>query len=88
MVKVKEQVHVPQVNEFSVRCRQCDQQIDIKAVDLDHNEIKVFHATCYTKFLEEYKEYGMRIGARIHGKRSKKRLTPADRTMSGDDTFE
>ena len=73
MPKVKEEVHVPVMNTYAFRCRQCDDQIDLTGPDLSVDDIKVFHTRCYTDFLVQYKEYGMRIGARIHGLASKKR---------------
>ena len=72
MVKVKEEVYVPTLNVVNFRCRQCDQQIELTGKDLVADDLKIFHTKCYTQFLLDYKEYGIRIGAKIHKKRSKK----------------
>jgi len=51
---------------LEIRCRECNEPITIETEDPD---IKIFHPGCYTKFLLKYKEYGIRIGARIHKKK-------------------
>jgi len=50
---------------MNFRCRECGEVIKIQTAD-KNNDIKVFHPECYTKFLVNYKEYGIRIGMRVH----------------------
>lgn len=59
------------------RCRECGQPIKAQSED---DDIRVFHGRCYTKFLQQFKEYGIRIGIREHGR---KRLPKVNRTLSG-----
>jgi len=50
---------------MNIRCRECNKEIK-SSYKLDSDDVRIFHTKCYTKFLKEYKEYGIRIGMRVH----------------------
>ena len=51
---------------FELRCRECRELVDVEdCVSFHHSK------GCYEKFLESYKEYGIRIGMRIHKAKKK-----------------
>lgn len=52
---------------MNIRCRECDKEIE-NTDALDHDEVRVLHTKCYTKMLQSFKDYGIRIGMRVHNK--------------------
>ena len=49
------------------RCRECNELVDPEVEPV----IVFHHVDCYDKFLKQYKEYGIRIGMREHGRKKK-----------------
>ena len=54
---------------MEIKCRECAEPIEGTSATLDANIVGYHYPECFTKHVESYKEYGIRIGARIHGKK-------------------
>ena len=51
---------------MDIMCRECNEPV--KNSSKLEEGVRVFHPKCYTEFLNKYKEYGIRIGMRVHKK--------------------
>ena len=60
----------PKFEELIEHCRQCDKRIEVVGKDVKPElNIVVFHATCYTEWIREVKEWGIRTGQKQMGRK-------------------
>lgn len=52
----------------TINCRHCNEPI---AITIKDPEVRIFHNLCYAEFLKNFKEYGIRIGMRVHKNKGK-----------------
>jgi hypothetical protein len=70
MAKHKISEYVAKIDETSERCRECNEKLDLIVKDQKPEfNIVVFHQTCYTDWMKNVKEYGIRVGRKLekHG---------------------
>jgi len=59
------QEYKPKIEDIYEVCRFCNKRIDVKAKDLKPElNIVVFHATCYTEWFREIRDFSRKQGAR------------------------
>ena len=61
------------MTNLEIKCRHCNEPIE--GTTSDRNNVIGFHYAdpkCYDAFCESYKEYGIRIGMRVHKEKKKK----------------
>lgn len=58
--------YAPKFEELIEHCRYCNLQIEVIGKDVKPElNIVVFHATCYTEWLREIKDWGVRVGKKM-----------------------